>query len=111
MCSEFIQELEMKKTLAMALLMVSSIGQADTIKCMFTEPVVISEYSTTELTLTYKGVDQKAQVLTNVSIRSKTADVLELVSANGRVLQTLTLNYKGSDGMSDTVYPLEVQDT
>lgn len=100
----------MKKIFATALLLLSSVSQADVIKCTFTEPFIDTTYSMTQSTLTYKDMEGKKSVVKNVSFQIKSAGVFELVSKDGKILQTLVLNYKGSNGMSDTIYPYKVKD-
>lgn len=101
----------MKKIVALSLILASSAAQADIIKCVFTEPLVGSTYSMSRSTLTYVDFEQKKQEIKNVSFQIKSAGVFELVSKEGKVLQTLTLNNKGSNGMSDTIYPFDVKDS
>lgn len=100
----------MKKTILVAavLSMVTS-AQADIIKCRFSEPSVNTTYSTTQSTLTYDEDGAVVKVIKKVSFQIKSAGVFELVSNEGQVLQTLILNNKGSDGMSDRVYPYQAQ--
>ena len=98
----------MKKIIITTLLLIASVSQSDIIKCTFTEPFINTIYSTSQSTLTYSGYDIK-KVIKNVSFQIKSAGVFELVK-DGQVLQTLTLNHNGSDGMSDTIYPYEVKD-
>lgn len=100
----------MKKTIIATTLLLASISQADIIKCSFTEPFINTTYSTGQSTLTYDGADMKTVVVKNVSLQIKSAGVFELVSKDGKVLQILTLNNQGSNGMSDTIYPFEVKD-
>ncbi len=103
----------MKSLVVTSLLFIASISQADIIKCNFTEPFVDSVYSMTQSTLTYTiaGEDVISPVvLKNVSFQIKEAGLFQLVSKEGKVLQTLTLNHKGSNGMSDAVYPYDVKD-
>ncbi len=101
----------MKKTIATSLVILSmNIAHADVIKCVFTEPFIDTTYSMTQSTLTYKDFENKPRVVKNVSFQIKSAGVFELVSKGGKVLQTLTLNNNGSDGMSDNIYPFEVKD-
>ena len=101
----------MKKLLLGSLLLMSCVSQADIIKCVFTEPFVGSTYSMTQSTLTYKNIENKTQVIKNVSFQIKAAGEFELVGKNGKVLQKISLNGKGSDGMSDRVFPYEVIDS
>lgn len=93
------------------MLLVASVSQADVIKCTFTEPFVDSTYSMTQSTLTYVTAgESKPVVLKNVSFQIKEAGVFEIVAKGGKVLQTLTLNHQGSNGMSEDVYPYDVKD-
>jgi hypothetical protein len=99
-----------KLVLAFCLTLTSMAAHADVIKCSFTEPFLDSIYSMTQSTLTYKGVDLPTKVYKHVSFQIKSAGVFQLVAKSGKVLQTLTLNNKGSDGMSDIQFPYEVKD-
>lgn len=102
----------MKKIiLSTVALLVSVSASADVIKCTFTEPFVSTTYSMAQSTLTYReNITGKVQIIKNVSFQIKSAGVFELVSKGGKVLQVLSLNNNGNDGMSDDVYPFEVQD-
>jgi uncharacterized membrane protein len=100
----------MKTHLIASLSLLSSVSQADVIKCTFTEPFIDSTYSMTQSTLTYKDVDGKSTVMKNVSFQIKSAGEFLLLSKSGKVLQALSLDHKGSNGMSDTVYPYSVKD-
>lgn len=103
----------MKKViLTSALVLASFSAQADIIKCVFTEPFINSSYSMTQSTLTYTGTEaSQNKVIKNVSFQIRSAGVFQLVSKEGKVLQTLVLNRKGSDGMSNVVYPYSVKDS
>lgn len=90
-------------------LIFASAGHAEIIKCVFTEPFVTTVYNMHQSTLTYKGFDSRPTINKGVSFVIRSAGVFELVK-DGQVYQTLTLNNKGSDGMSNTVYPYEVKD-
>lgn len=98
------------KKLFMTSLLLTSISQADIIRCNFTEPFVNSVYSMTQSTLSYDSAEGKKQVIKNVSFQIKSAGVFELVAKDGRILQTLKLTHQGSDGMSDRLYPYDVKD-
>lgn len=100
----------MKTILASFVLLLSSISHADIIKCVFTEPFVTTTYSMTQSKLTYENMDGQTWAVSNVSFQIKAAGLFELVAQDGRVLQTLTLNFNGSNGMSETVYPYSVVD-
>ena len=86
-------------------------ADAEVIKCYFTEPFVVSIFSTEHSTLSYREASMGiVQTIENVSFRIRDAGFFELVDEEGKILQTLTLNHNGSDGMSDDVYPFEVKD-
>ncbi len=105
----------MKKLILTAALFTNVSAHADIIKCTFTEPFLDSTYSMTQQTLTYDtsfmtGEDNTKTVLKNVSFQIKGAGKFELVAKNGKVLQKLNLSFNGSNGMSDGIYPYEVED-
>jgi uncharacterized membrane protein len=104
-----------KLFIASAITFISIASQADIIKCSFTEPFVESTYSMAQQSLTYRtpGDDGKMQTKTikNVSFQIKDAGKFEIVTKDGKVIQKLELNNRGSDGMSDNTYPYEVQDS
>lgn len=86
-------------------------AKADIIKCIFTEPFITTIYSMSQSTLTIQDPNLKSpKVLKDVSFQIKAAGKFELVSKEGKILQKLDLNNKGSDGMSEHIYPFEVQD-
>lgn len=101
-----------KKMVFMSLVsFVSLAAKADIIKCSFTEPFITTVYSMSQSTLTIKNdVESEETTINNVSLQIKSAGVFELVSKEGKLLQKLILNNEGSDGMSDTIYPYDVQD-
>ena len=105
----------MKKFVVSSLAILGSLSaKADIISCSFTEPFITTEYSMTQSTLTivsagHDSADEKT-IIKNVSFQIKSEGTFELVSKDGKVLQSLVLNHKGSDGMSDTIYPYDVKD-
>lgn len=101
----------MRKTILplLATTMLSTSAFADVIKCTFTEPFINTVYSMAQQTLTTSASDVKTQITKNVSFQIKGPGKFELVAKNGEVLQELTLNQNGSDGMSEQVYPYEVK--
>ena len=102
----------MKKVILSSVVLLASFSaQADIIKCVFTEPWINTSYSMTQSTLTYSGTEaNQNKVIKNVSFQIRSAGVFQLVSKDGKVLQTLVLNRKGSDGMSNAVYPYSAKD-
>jgi uncharacterized membrane protein len=106
----FQSGVKMKLLLTASLSLLTSVSYADIIKCTFTEPFIDSTYSMTQSKLTYKDVDGKTTVIKNVSFQIKSASEFVLLSKDGKVLQELSLDHKGSNGMSDVVYPYSVKD-
>lgn len=100
----------MRKLIVAALLLTATGAQADVIECVFTEPFVNSTYDMASSTLTYTDVEGKTQVTEYVNMIIKGPGVFELREEHGALLQTLNLTFKGSNGMSDHVYPFEVKD-
>jgi len=100
----------MKKTIIATTMLLASISQADIIKCVFTEPFVNTTYSTSQSSLTYDSAGAGKKVIKNVSLQIKGAGLIDLVSKDGKVLQSLSITGKGSDGMSDRIFPYEVKD-
>ena len=83
---------------------------ADSIVCSFTEPFVTSTYNIEDSTLTYSEDGNGNMTFTNVTFEIKAPGEFSLVGSDGKLLQALYLNNKGSNGMSDTIYPYEVRD-
>lgn len=94
-----------------ALLLAPSIGEADVIKCTFTEPFISTKYSMAQTSLTYVDSLGNTRVEKNVSFQIKAAGAFDLVSSDGKVLQSLTVTNRGSDGMSELIFPYEVKDS
>lgn len=89
-------------------------AQADIIKCTFTEPFINFEYSMTQSRLTViDPVSNYPAVIktktNNVSFQIMGPGHFELWDKNKNVLAVLFLTYNGSDGMSDNVFPYDVQ--
>ena len=84
------------------------IVQADIIKCSFTEPFITTVYSTNTSTLTViYDAERRRETLNNISFQIMKPATFELWDAKRRVVQRLDLSFRGSDGMSDRVYPYE----
>lgn len=98
-----------KLTFIATMMFLVNSASADIIKCKFSEPSVNTTYSTGQSTLTYDEDGAVVKVIKNVSLQIKAAGIFELVGADGKVLQTLEINNRGTDGMSDRVYPYEAK--
>lgn len=107
---------------ATAVIAMSSFANAsvDTFHCVFTEPFVNFRYSeadqklaiSTPETLTElpNGTTQDVPLMElDVRMVKKEDGKLLLVDSNDVLRYTLTLTNKGSDGMSDAVYPYDIQ--
>lgn len=96
-------------TLFVNALWLSPVAQADVITCSFTEPFVTTVYSTNlnTLTITY-AVESRHDRLDDMSFQIMKPGKFELWDAKHEGVQRLELSFRGSDGMSDKVYPYEV---
>lgn len=95
----------MKALVLAAALLIPGLAQADIIKCIFTEPFINTTYSMTQSTLTVYEMGVKIKTLKNVSFQIKGPGHFELWNAHKQIVQTVVLDNKGSDGMSDRNYP------
>ncbi len=93
----------------LVLLSITSIAQADIINCSFTEPFYSTQYSMVQQSLKIQDYEGNVRVIKNVSFQIMGRGHFELWDANRNVLQVLRLNFQGTDGMSDNVYPYTVR--
>ena len=101
-----------KKLMVVGMLIASVFGvgaSADIINCSFTEPFYTTTYSMVQQSLTVKDIEGNVSVIPNVSFQIMGPAHFELWDADRNVLQVLMLNYSGSDGMSDNIYPYDVK--
>jgi uncharacterized membrane protein len=91
-------------------LLLSDVVSADIIKCSYTEPFMTTSYDTSlkRMTVTY-DVEKRRKIFDRVSMRELKPGVFELRNTNGQVLQRVERTCRGSDGMSDRLYPYEAQ--
>lgn len=100
----------MRKLILSLAIAAPAFAQADIIKCYFTEPFITTTYSMVQQKLTWiDNVTNRSKVMRNVSFQIKGAGQFELWDANRNVIQSMALDFTGSDGMSDRVYPYDVQ--
>lgn len=83
---------------------------AENIKCIFTEPLVTTEYQVAQSKLSFVGDAKNSKLIEGVSRQVLSPTKFQLVDQTGRILQILSLTQNGSDGMSDRVYPYEAED-
>ena len=80
-------------------------AKADIIKCSFTEPFYNTQYSMAQQSLRMTHFDGTVTVIKNVSFQIFDSGKFELWNKDNKLLMRLNLNYKGSNGMSDAIYP------
>ena len=91
------------------LLTVLSLGlpaaaQADVIRCTFTEPFISMTYSMTQSSIEVVTPDGN-ETIASISFQILGPGQFALWDAAEAALVTLSLDYRGSDGMSDTIFP------
>jgi hypothetical protein len=80
-----------------------------TIKCVFTEPFLSVTYSIPQQSLIVKGLDSDSEKSREYSIQILTVGVpgeFVALDSNGVELLKFSLDGRGSDGMSDEIYPI-----
>lgn len=102
----------MKLLLLSLVLTASASAQAAIISCNFTEPFFSLKYDTTTYELVRTENDGNGEVVTetkSAALLFKSSTKFELISEDKKVLLKLNLNFNGSDGMSDIIYPYEAE--
>lgn len=97
----------MRRTLALTGLILAAAPvpvRAETIACVYTEPFVNTVFDTRGRTVTITQALKPAAQKFRVSVRHGAAD-LELANRRHAFRQTMVRDGKGSDGMSDAVFP------
>jgi uncharacterized membrane protein len=84
-----------------------SAARAETITCLYTEPFLHTVYATGGHSLTLTRAIEKKTHRFRVSSRVRDGHI-ELVNRPEALRQTMIRNGRGSDGMSDTVFPWSV---
>lgn len=79
-------------------------ASADVIRCSFTEPFISMTYSMTQSAIEVVAPDGN-ETIANVSFQILGPGQFELRDAANAAIVTLSLDYRGSDGMSDTIFP------
>jgi uncharacterized membrane protein len=81
-----------------------TLARAEAIKCVYTEPFVNTVFDPRSKTVTFTRMGEEKAVRFRVSVR-ETGDNLELIYRPEAFRQTMVKDGKGSDGMSDVVFP------
>ncbi len=96
--------------LTFAFLFVVGSAKAESFKCTFTEPFIDLKYDTeTQNLLEKEAIVGKETVLEGVSLSILAGGIFQLKDKSDKQIATLTLNNNGSDGMSNTLYPFQVE--
>jgi hypothetical protein len=96
--------------LAAALAWPAGSSRADVIRCVFTEPFITTVYNTNQSTLTiFHDVEKREDAPVFLSFQIIKPGVFELWDSKNQVIQRLELSFQGSDGMSDQLYPYDVE--
>ena len=100
----------LQRLLVLGALMSPSAAWADVIVCSYTEPFIRTLYDTSLKTMTVvHDVQPRREILNRISMREIRPGVFEFRSAAGRTVQVIERNCRGSDGMSERVYPYAAQ--
>jgi uncharacterized membrane protein len=102
----------MKSTISAFLLftVLAPLASADILTCTFTEPFLTTTYQFEDRTLTILNpFPRTVTVERDVTFRPSGNREFVLLSKTGMLLQKLKLTGKGSDGMSDKLYPFDVE--
>lgn len=97
----------MKSVILLLAIVTGPTAFADIVKCVFTEPFINTQYSMVQQKLTSTDISNSVKVKKNVSFQIKGAGHFELLDKNNKLVMKLILNYSGSDGMSDFIFPYE----
>lgn len=94
------------KRLALAAVMAAlpTMASADVIRCSFTEPFLSMTYSMTQSSIEIVTPDGN-ETVPSVSFQILGPGQFALWDKDEAPLVTLNLDYRGSDGMSDTIFP------
>ncbi|MFN8846731.1 MAG: hypothetical protein ACK5V3_05235 [Bdellovibrionales bacterium] len=103
----------MKSLFTIVFLATSSLFAQDlntaTIKCVFTEPFLSVTYSVPQKNLSVSFMGQEQDQVRNFSVETLTVEFpgqYVAMDFHGNHLLKFTIDGKGSDGMSDEVYPI-----
>lgn len=89
---------------ALACMALPAVAEADVIRCTFTEPFISMTYSMTQSSIEVVTPDGN-ETIASVSFQILGPGQFALWDAAETALVTLSLDYRGSDGMSDTIFP------
>ncbi len=96
----------MKAVLVLFVVLTGGLVQAESFECGYTEPFLTTKYDPASLELSIVDeVMMAARVISGVTLTTTGPDEFALVAEDGSVLQTMKLDFAGSDGMSEMVYP------
>ncbi|MCB0349364.1 MAG: hypothetical protein KDD37_11050 [Bdellovibrionales bacterium] len=88
----------------------------DVLKCDFTEPFITVVYNANTGLVTSSGMEERAEILSNdaslVPVDAEENGVVDssynlVDNTTGKTILSLKLSFKGSNGMSDHMYPFD----
>lgn len=91
-------------------LLISSFASADTITCVFTEPFFSAVYdSEKQNVLILNGFEENSEpgLIPGVKLLILGPGQFQVLNRANDVILDLNLNFKGNNGMSDTIYPFD----
>lgn len=99
------------------MLFFSAVSQAEiertTITCTFTNPFLTTIYKTVDMSFTiydaFTNENTPPTTFLNVRLVAAGDMRVNLVTREGETIQKLHLNFNGSDGVSDVVYPYSAE--
>jgi hypothetical protein len=97
----------MRLSALLATLALSASAEADMITCHFTEPYITVAHSTAEATVVVSGLGIETTTYEDVGLTLTGVNALALTWADRRL--DMRIDYRGSDQMSDQVYPISAQ--
>ncbi len=99
-----------KFILASTILLASFAAQAEMkLSCDFTEPFWDVSYDSTTSKLIINKLLEGTVIYKNASVVKTGETLFEIRSQENVILMKLDLNGKGSNGMSDTIYPFDAE--
>jgi hypothetical protein len=97
----------MKYALIALALLTANVARAEVITCSQTEPFITEVFDTEAGTAQVtEAMMNKTKTIHNVKMVILAGAHIQFQKANGEVIRELDLTREGSDGMSETVYPI-----
>jgi hypothetical protein len=96
--------------LVLTLITLSTLAQAEVFECTFSNPSLSVKYdSKTEQLILKKSLIGDPEITDDVSLHLLGSNIVVLKNSKGAQVAKLTYNNNGSDGVSKTQYPFEIE--